>query len=146
MRCREVAQDKTGWLCADHSLSYGYGESSPYAKMVAAKGKVLLLGAPLDTVTLLHHAEHVARIPGKRVRRIRRKVLVGDAPRWVAIEEFDSCDPVVEGLADDYFARIAEAALAAGNGRRGTVGRADAYAFDAAALHATGVTWLERSS
>jgi aminoglycoside 3-N-acetyltransferase len=36
---------------------------------VAARGKVLMVGAPPDTMTLLHHAEHLARIPGKRIRR-----------------------------------------------------------------------------
>ena len=137
---------RAAWLCADHALSYGYGEASPYAKIVEAKGKVLLLGAPLDTITLLHHAEHVARIPGKRIRRARRKLLVAGVTQWVDIEEYDTSVPVIEGLADDFFARIAEAALAAGHGRRGKVGRADAYSFDAAALHATGVAWLESSS
>ncbi len=88
----------------------------------------------------------IDRIPGKRIRRVRRKLLVAGVTQWVDIEEYDTSVPVIEGLADDFFARIAEAALAAGHGRRGKVGRADAYSFDAAALHATGVAWLESSS
>jgi aminoglycoside 3-N-acetyltransferase len=56
-------------VTADHPLDYGYGEAWPLAKLVAARGKVLMVGAPPDTMTLLHHAEHLARIPGKRIRR-----------------------------------------------------------------------------
>lgn len=134
---------RAAWLCADHALSYGYGEHSPYAKLVEAGATVLLLGAPLETITLLHHAEHVAHLARKRIRHYRRKMVVDGAERWVEIEEFDTSVPVVEGMPDDHFARIAAAALAAGHGRIGRVGAATAYAFDAAGLHRTGVAWLE---
>ncbi len=134
---------RAAWLCADHALSYGYGDKSPYAKLVAIGATVLVLGAPLDTMTLLHHAEHVARVRGKRVRKYRRKLLVDGDAAWVDIEEFDTCDPIVEGMPDDHFARIAAAALEAGCGRSGNVGGARAHAFDAAALHRIGVQWLE---
>ncbi|MDQ6826053.1 MAG: aminoglycoside 3-N-acetyltransferase [Candidatus Eremiobacteraeota bacterium] len=131
------------WLCADHALSYGYGEGSPYAKLVAVGAKVLMLGAPLDTITFLHHAEHVAHLTGKRMRRYRRKLLVNGAPHWVEVEEFDTSDPVVNGMPDDHFEQIARAALDAGYGRRGTVGAVESYAFDAAPLHRIAVRWLE---
>src|SRR5690606_24668116 len=57
------------WLIADHPIDYGYGPGSPIAKLVEAKGKVLMLGAPVDTMTLLHYAEHLANVPGKRIKR-----------------------------------------------------------------------------
>ena len=60
------------WITADHPFRYGYGEGSPFDKIVQSKGRVLLIGAPLDTITLLHHAEHKARLPAKRVHRYRR--------------------------------------------------------------------------
>ena len=60
---------KADWITADHPLDYGYGDGSPFAKLVAIRGKVLMVGAPLHSMTLLHHAEHLARIPGKRIRR-----------------------------------------------------------------------------
>ena len=37
------------WITAHHPIDYGYGEGSPLAKLVAAGGKVLMIGAPLDT-------------------------------------------------------------------------------------------------
>ena len=60
---------RAAWIAADHPLQYGYGEGSPFAKLVEAGGKVAMIGAPLDTITLLHHAEHLADICGKRVVR-----------------------------------------------------------------------------
>ena len=44
------------WLTRDHPSDYGYGPGSPLAKLVESGGKVLMLGAPLDTITLLHYA------------------------------------------------------------------------------------------
>jgi aminoglycoside 3-N-acetyltransferase len=41
------------WLTADHPLQYGYGPGSPLEKIVNRQGRVLMLGAPLDTITLL---------------------------------------------------------------------------------------------
>jgi aminoglycoside 3-N-acetyltransferase len=131
------------WLCAGHAISYGYGTQSPFAKLVEAGGKVLVLGAPLDTMTLLHHAEHVARLAGKRVRRYRHRFLFGSEPRWVNIEEFDTSLPVIGGMPDDHFTQIALAALNAGAGRHGSVGAADAYLFESRALHRIAVDWLE---
>lgn len=131
------------WLCAGHALSYGYGERSPFAKLFDAGAKVLVLGAPLDTMTILHHAEHLARIEGKRVTRYERKI-AGDAGiERVEVEEFDTSDPVVEGMPADAFERIARRALEAGLGKSGMVARATSYLFDAAALVRVGVRWLE---
>lgn len=130
-------------LCADHTLSYGYGEDSPYAKLVLIGASVLVLGAPLDTITLLHHSEHVAHLQHKRLRRYRRKLLVDGEARWFDIEEFDSSEPVVAGMPDDHFARISKSALKLGAGHHGSVGAADAYLFNATALHGIAVHWLE---
>src|SRR5690606_32622734 len=54
---------RADWFTSDHALDHGYGPRSPFGRLVEAGGKTLLLGAPLDTMTLLHHAEHLADIP-----------------------------------------------------------------------------------
>lgn len=131
------------WLCADHPLQYGYGEGSPFAKLIEIDAKILMLGAPLDTITLLHHADHVARIPGKRIVRYRRKLLRDGAPAWTELEEFDTCDPIADGLPDDYFGRIAADYLRSGRGTRAYVGAADSTLLDARGLHEFAVAWLE---
>lgn len=134
---------KADWFTADHPLDYGYGEGSPLAKLVEAGGKVLMLGAPLDTLTLLHHAEHLADIPGKRIRRIEVPLATPTGTQWRMIEEFDTGDPIVEGLAEDYFAGIVAEFLASGQGRQGMIGGAPSVLVDAAAIAGFGVNWLE---
>ena len=131
------------WLCAGHPLSYGYGEESPFAKLVAAGAKVLVIGAPLDTMTILHHAEHLAKLNGKRVVRYWRDILNDGRIERVHIEEFDTSDPIVAAMPGDAFALIARRALDMGIGRSGKVGGATSYLFDAAALVREGVRWLE---
>jgi aminoglycoside 3-N-acetyltransferase len=132
------------WITADHPLQYGYGEGSPFEKIVQARGRVLMIGAPLDTISLLHHAEHKANIPGKRLRRYNRLLPGKDGPVWVEFEEFDTEEPVNEALPIDCFERIAVDHLAAGFGRKGKVGSADSHLFEAPELVPHAVQWLER--
>jgi len=134
---------RSAWFTAEHPLDYGYGENSPFARLVAAGGKVLMLGAPGDTMTLLHHAEHLADIPGKRIRRVEVPFATEAGTRWQTIEEFDTSDPVVAGLPDDYFATIVTGFLEGGHGRRGLVGAAPSILVDAAAITAFAIAWLE---
>jgi len=132
------------WITAEHPLDYGYGEGSPLARLVELGGRVLLIGAPLDTMTLLHHAEHLARLPGKRV--IRYEVPFarsGGGVEWRTCEEFDTADPVVDGLAEDHFATIVQEFLATGQGAHGPVGSAPGVLVDAAAVTDFAVGWLE---
>jgi aminoglycoside 3-N-acetyltransferase len=131
------------WLTADHPLDYGYGPGSPLAKLVEARGRILLLGAPLDTVTLLHHAEHLARLPGKRVIRYREPMLVEGRTRWIDVEEFDTGLPVVEAAPEDFFGELVGDHLAAGRGASGPVGGATCHLLDAAELTDFAVAWME---
>ncbi|PRY59710.1 aminoglycoside 3-N-acetyltransferase [Glycomyces artemisiae] len=128
---------------ADHPYDYGYGEGSPFARLVAAGGKVLMLGAPLDTMTLLHHAEHLADLPGKRRIRIEYPLATAHGTEWRTVEEYDTGDPVVTGPPEDYFKDIVEDFLATGQGTRGTVGAAASVLVDAAAIVPFAVAWME---
>lgn len=131
------------WICRDHPLDYGYGPGSPLAKLVEAEGRVLLLGSPLETVTLLHFSEHTARLRDKRVIRYREKLVREGRPEWVVIEEFDTADPVVEAAPDDHFDRLVRAYVEAHDVSRGKVGDAWCHLFEAPSLHRFGVAWLE---
>jgi aminoglycoside 3-N-acetyltransferase len=135
---------KAEWLTADHPPDYGYGEGSPFARLVEADGKVLMVGAPLDTMTLLHHAEHRARIPGKRVKRYEVPFATAHGTDWRMVEEFDTSVPIVSGLPDDYFATIGRDYLATGAGREGLIGNAPSVLVEAAAITTFAVTWLEQ--
>lgn len=135
---------KAEWLTADHPLDYGYGAGSPFAKLVSARGKVLMLGAPLDTMTLLHHAEHLARLPSKRVIRIEAPFATAEGTAWRTIEEFDTSDPVVDTLPENFIEQIVLAYLATGRGRSGTVGQAQSVLVSAADILPFAIDWVER--
>jgi aminoglycoside 3-N-acetyltransferase len=136
---------KAGWLTADHSLDYGFGPGSPLEKLCRDGGKVLLLGTPFNSLTLLHYAECLADVPEKRVVRYRMPVLVDGRRRWVDVEEFDSCDGIRDWADGDYFVAIVEAYLAEGHGRTGLVGAARSYLFDAQELARFGASWMEQA-
>lgn len=131
------------WFTADHALDYGYGPQSPLGKLVEAQGKVLMLGAPLDRMTLLHHAEHLADFPNKRVIRYEAPILVDGKTVWRKFEEFDTSE-VPDGLPEDYFATIVDEFLATGRGKSGKIGEASSVLVPADAIVAFGVDWLER--
>lgn len=135
---------KAAWFTTDHPLQYGYGEESPFARLVESKGKILMAGAPLDTMSILHHAEHLAQIPGKRIRRIEVPLLINGKTEWRMIEEFDTADPVVEGLEENYFAMIVEEFLTEGRGSAGAIGSASSILVPAADIVAFAVQWLEQ--
>lgn len=130
---------------AGHPLDYGYGPGSPLAELVDVGGKVVMIGAPLDTMTLLHHAEHLADLPGKRVIRHEVPFATAEGVHWRTVEEFDTADPVVDGFADDCFATIVSDFLATGRGVRGRVGAAESVLVDAPAVCAFAVGWMERA-
>jgi len=135
-------------LTEPHELDQAYGPGSPLERFVRMKGRVLLLGAPLDAITVLHYAEALADIPGKR--RVSYEMPVLDASGrkiWRKVEDFDSngildCFAIdgqpdaVEQIANDY--------LRLGRYREGRVAQAKCYLFEADALVEFGVRWLER--
>lgn len=132
---------KAQWIVDPHPFHYGYGEGTPFERIIQTGGHVLMIGAPLDTITLLHYAEHKARIPDKRIVRYQRLMMPG--PQWVSFEEFDTADPVNDKLPQNCFEQIAGAFLATGQGVRGPIGNAPSFLFEAPALVNFGIEWLE---
>ena len=106
--------------------------------------KTLIIGATLDHMTLLHHAEHLAQFEPKRIRRYESPLLIDGETVWRTFEEFDTSDPP-DGMADDYFATIVEDFLATGKGKRGTVGAAPSVLVKAKEIVPFAVAWIERA-
>jgi aminoglycoside 3-N-acetyltransferase len=136
-------------LTAEHPYDDAYGAGTPYARLVELDGRVALLGAPLDTVTLVHHAEAVAEVPGKRRVSYGSPVIVDGERVWRIFSDIDTAEgalPYERVLGKEPFVEyIARSALAAGAGRSGRVGEATAYLFDARGLVEHAVGWIERN-
>lgn len=149
-------------MVADQPWDGMYGPGSPLDRLVRADGRVLLLGAPLGTATLLHYAEAVAAVPeppsGPGKRRVTyRMPLPGRGTGDVVWREFtdletgSEADPaasvlpyrVVVGDGVDPFAVIIADALRAGLGRSGPVGNAASHLLPAAGLSTHGTRWIE---
>ena len=134
-------------LTDDHPQADGYGPDSPFGRLVAAGGQVLMLGAPLDTLTLLHHAEAIATAPGKQTVTFEIPVAVGGRVERRTYTDIDTSRGAYPyerlGLGDDEFAVIARAALEAGIGVTGKVGAATCHLFPAPELVAFGVGWID---
>ena len=130
------------WLVSPHED--GYGAGSPFARLVSAGGDVLMLGAPLETVTLLHHAEAIASAPGKRTITYDIALADGSVRSYTDIETSGGAYPYASlGLDADEFEVIPRDALAAGVGVRGVVGAAECHLFPAAELTAFAVSWID---
>jgi aminoglycoside 3-N-acetyltransferase len=134
-------------ITASHPREDAYGAGTPYARLVEIGGQVAMLGAPLDTVTLVHHVEAVAQVPDKRRVTYRYPVLEGGERVWLSFSDIDTADgalPYERVIGEeDYVAYIASSALRAGAARSGPVGEATAYLFDARALVEHAVGWIE---
>lgn len=108
---------------------------------------MLLLGAPLDTITLLHHAEAIANVPDKR--RVSFRVPVADGDRveehhFTDIDTSAGAFPYEQfALDEDAFAVISKAALASKIGVRGRIGEAQSHLFPARELTAFAISWIE---
>lgn len=131
------------WITAGHPLDYGYGEGSPLARLVETGGRVLMVGAPWDTMTLLHHADHHAVIPDKKTIRFEVPFAGPAGTEWRFVEEYETGDPVHEDLPDNYFERIVTAFVEGGGGSQGMVGAAPSLLVDAGPIFAFAVRWLE---
>ncbi|MFH9618225.1 aminoglycoside 3-N-acetyltransferase [Streptomyces pratensis] len=137
-----------GELTADHPWDDPHGPGSPLGRLVALGGRVLMLGAPLETLTLLHHAEALADVPGKRFVEYEQPVLVGGERVWRRFRDIDSSDGAfdyssVTPAGQDPFETIVRDMLAAGTGLRGRVGAADSHLFEADEVVDFGLAWIQ---
>jgi aminoglycoside 3-N-acetyltransferase len=100
------------------------------------------MGADLDTLTVLHHAEYLAPVLAKRPVR-RHRVVAGDgAPELRVVDCLDDNHGIVDYPGDDYFAVILRQYLAPGRASTGIVGRARSELIDAADVVEFGVEWM----
>jgi aminoglycoside 3-N-acetyltransferase len=132
------------WLTSDHPHDDAYGAGTPFARLVDAGGQVLMLGAPLETVTLLHHAEAIADVADKRRVTYDIPVLEDGGVVQRRYDDIETSEGAFAYETDaDPFEVIAVDALRAGIGVKGRVGEADCHLFPAPELTAFAKAWME---
>jgi aminoglycoside 3-N-acetyltransferase len=140
---------RAAWLVCPHPFDEAYGEGTPLARLVEADGQVLMLGAPLGTLTLLHHAEAIADVPKKRRVSYRIPVLRNGERVWVDVHDIDTSSTGafpyerVVPAGGDSFEVIAREALGRRVGATGNVGESTSHVFDAPGLVRFAVRWIE---
>jgi aminoglycoside N3'-acetyltransferase len=119
-----------------------FGPGSPLERLLNFDGSVLRLGADENTTTLIHYAEHLLPLAGKRRVRRERLVMTPGGPERRVVSTLDDNDGIVDWPGEDYFALILRAFLAAGRARRGRVGNAPSELMRAADLVPFAVAWM----
>jgi aminoglycoside N3'-acetyltransferase len=119
-----------------------YGPGSPLERFVQAGGRVLRLGADLDTLTLIHYAEYLAPVASKRRVRRHRLLKGREGPEIRVVECLDDSDGIVDYPGEDYFAVILREYLATGRASTGFVGRATSELIEAADAVEFAVSWM----
>ena len=138
------------WLTASHPLNDSFGVGTPFARLVEIEGDVLMLGAPLRSLTLLHHAEAQADVPDKRRWSYRLPFARDDdTTEWRELHDIDvERGPFpyhrVVPRGQHHLEVIARDALDAGVGESRRIGEAACYLFPAPLLVEFAISWLER--
>jgi aminoglycoside 3-N-acetyltransferase len=133
---------------AQHHRRRPLGTRLALARVVEAEGTVLLLGAPLDTVTLVHHAERIAATEPKRWVSYEMPIHTDAGTRWHQFHAIDTSrgaydyDKVTPNT--DYIEAIAQSALNAGIGQRAVIFGASCHMFPARPLVQHATNWIEK--
>lgn len=120
-----------------------YGPGSPLQRLVDAGGRVLRLGADIETVTLLHYAEYLADLPSKRRVTRERLITTTHGSERRGIHCLDDQFGIVDWAGEDYFGLILLAYLSSHQARHGLIGRAPSELIDARDLTMFAVEWME---
>jgi aminoglycoside 3-N-acetyltransferase len=132
-------------LGSSQPWNYAFGHGSALERFLELDGSILLLGCDHDTVTFLHHVEHVSDIPGKRVARFKVPVTENGERVWREMEEFDTSSAGVHpNWPERFFARIVDGYLNESANRGGRVGNAWSYLFPAQDLFRFAQPLMER--
>lgn len=119
----------------DTNSAHDYGLGSPLERLLALDGQVLLLGAPLDSLTGIRYAEAMARIGHKRRVAYQMTLLDGDSHKVAACGGFRDSNGIPACFADeeemDAVETIARLYVSEGRALEGRVRLARCFLIDA---------------
>lgn len=117
------------------------GPGSALQRLTERGGQVLRLGADMDTTTLTHYAEYLARLPNKRRIRVRYERADG---RVQHIESLDDCEGIVDWPHGDYFTELLRAFIDGGHASVRDIGQCRCELLDARRYVDFAATWMEQ--
>ncbi|GAB3828572.1 aminoglycoside 3-N-acetyltransferase [Kribbella italica] len=132
---------RAGELIAD--VEDPWGPDGTLGRLTTLGGKVLLLGAPLKTLTLCHHAEAIAAVEGKRYHSYRMPVRTSEGDVWRDYTTLDTFYGALPYDVESAVGNLARQAVAAGAGVQGRVGAAEIWTFDARRAVRAVREWIE---
>jgi aminoglycoside 3-N-acetyltransferase len=134
-------------LLAAHPWNFPYGAGSPLDRFRKAGGRILLLGSDHDEVTFLHHVEHTAEFPHKRIVRYRVPCEEHGRVVWRDVEEVNTAaDGAHANWPHRFFARIVDAFLESTGNRGGRVGNSSSYLIAAGELYDFAVPLMQAAA
>jgi aminoglycoside 3-N-acetyltransferase len=122
------------WLLGPQPWHFAYGRESVLSRFADAGGRILMLGSDHDTVTFLHHVEHIADIPDPRVVTYEVPMLEHGARVWKQVRELDSSAGAHRHWSPRFFAEVVDTFLSHTGATRRAVGHASSWLMDACAL------------
>lgn len=122
------------YLTAEHPLTDGWGEQSPYAKLLTLDAHVLLLGVLHGNNSMLHLAEQRAHWPSKRCVSRGASISVNGERHWATFEDLDENPADFNTIGAAYEAKIGY--------RAGFIGRAETRYLRLRPLVDFAVAWM----
>jgi len=125
-----------------------WGAGSPLARLVEAEATVLMLGAPLNALTLIHHAERIAQAEPKRWVTYQMPINANGATIWHRFQAIDTSRGAYDyatHIGDaDYIETIARSALDHAIGQQATIFGARCHLFPAKPLVEHATNWIDQ--
>ncbi len=138
---------RADWLTRGTLEEDPWDERSPLGRLVEAGGTVLLLGSPLSTLTVIHHAERVAKAEPKRWHTYEMPVRVNHETQWREFRAIETSQGAFDydqhTNGESYIELIGRSALEAGIGHRANVLGAQCHLFPANDLVEHAVAWID---
>jgi aminoglycoside 3-N-acetyltransferase len=122
-------------LLFNHALNSRFGKDSPLGEFCKLAGKVVLIGSPYESMTLLHMTTY--ELEDGLIADQQSPILVDENKAWVSYQD--------RSLSWQWFAGAVENLIEKGIARVGTVSNARTLVVDAGSAVAETITWRKEN-
>ena len=125
-------------ITQDHPFNYAMGPDSPLGKLYELEGRILLLGAPKDSITALHLAEYKVEKLFEPGKKWVAKIVEDGQEKWVTYMDVDNNSDYFPAILDDYIRD-------GGRHSVGHFGDAESYCIPIVEFIDFGVEWMKKN-